>query len=140
MRQVTVAESLGLRDVPGAHHKSTAYRLVAGTVWKIDDEKRDHLVIQVDEKVAKAAKYTWTLRWIDGRSVAVFEVGGVELAQPVAEDPKARDRRLGSTRLRRQRRDAPGVAPPPEQVAVSAPPDEEAPTPPRARKALSIVL
>lgn len=140
MRYITPATNLGPHKVPGADHteKMDLFQLAPGRAWKINDETRDHTVVEVDGKVSSLAKYQWIRRWIDGRSVVVFSAGGLEFAQPTENDPKARDKSLGSTRKRRTkepRHDAPGVAPKADgsAEALLAPKD-------RKRRPLSIIL
>jgi hypothetical protein len=93
--------------------KLTDYRLSPGTAWKINDDTKDNHVVEVGKEICAKAKHTWKARWIDGRTVVVFDVDGQEYAQPATEDDRAREVRLGSTRkvrkLRAPRRAAPGV-------------------------------
>lgn len=87
MRYVTPCENTGLRKVRGVDHKCTVYVMQKGTAFKIDDERREYPVVPIKGEM----EYTFTLRWIDGRSVAVFrDEKGAEFAQPVIDDPRAK--------------------------------------------------
>jgi hypothetical protein len=130
MRKITVCEALGPRLVPDADHKQKlmAYALSPGTAWRLDDVSRDHHVVEVTAADCKAARPTHRSRWLDGRTVEVFQVVDALYAQPVDEDPRAKTTALGSQRkraLRKTRRDAPGVAP---EVLGSVTQLEAAPT------------
>lgn len=130
MRYVTPCENVGLRKVPGADHdkKYDLYVIQPGTAWKLDDAGNE--VVQIDTARAKGVTYAWELRWIDGRTVAVFlHRDGTEYAQPVIDDPRAR--RPAPERKERKPR-APGVAE--EAPAALASEPEEPATTPRGRR------
>ncbi len=131
MRFVTVAENLGPAKVPGADHshKFDKYGMLPGTAWKLD-ETGERTLVRIDKALAEAARYDWMIANIDGRNVAEFLAGGLRFAQPIHDDPKAKDTRLGSSRLRKLRKpkhEAPGVAP---EVPTS---DDPEPAPRKAK-------
>ncbi len=110
MSRVTVATEVGFHTIKGAEHKRPCYhwQLTPGYAYQIDDDTRQHEIVEVRD--VKKAEYSFTLRWIEGRSVAVFNgPDGHEYAQPISEDSRARDRPARAPRA--PRRDAPGVAP-----------------------------
>jgi hypothetical protein len=113
MRSVTVAEALSDHVPKGCTHKCRRYKLQPGTAWKMDVYGK-HEVVKIDEATAKKAEYTYCTAHFDGREMAIFDVGGTEHRQPTEENDKATDNRLGSKRkirkLKKQRKEAPGVA------------------------------
>lgn len=114
MRKITVAEHKGEHKPKGCDHKCNLYVMRAGTAWKLD-VYGNHQVVEILEGHAEQAEYTYCLMYFDGRQMAVFKIGEDEYLQPIAENPRATDDRLGSKRKKRKqkapRRDAPGVAP-----------------------------
>jgi hypothetical protein len=90
MRHVTVALQVGLHKMDDGH-KAYCYRLIPGTAWKIDDQTREANVMEVDSKITGRAEYTYELRWIDGRTVAIFKVDGTMYCQPIKYDKRAKE-------------------------------------------------
>lgn len=113
MRKTTVAENLGEHTPKGCDHKCRRFKMQPGTAWRLDVYGK-HEVVQVDELIIRKATYDYCTKHFDGREMAIFNLGDTEYLQPVEEDPRATDARLGSKRkirkLRKPKRDAPGVA------------------------------
>jgi hypothetical protein len=114
MRYVTVAENKGTHIPKGEKHHCRLFRMLPGTAWKVDPYGK-HEVVEVSEEQVKKSIYGYCTMHFDGREMAIFNIGEQEYLQPTAEHEKATDRRLGSKRkirkLKKPRRDAPGVAP-----------------------------
>jgi hypothetical protein len=106
VRALTTAIDKGPHKVPEGH-SCTLYALAPGTALRMDDVNRETEVVTVDALIAKKAKYAYSLRWVEGRTVAVFDVNGAQWAQPVEPDPVPK----------RKRAEAPaeGLPPPPER-------------------------
>ena len=59
------------------------WELTTGTALLIDDDRREHTEVPITKAQAKEAAYTFILRFINGRTMAVFTLGGREYAQPL---------------------------------------------------------
>lgn len=88
-RYITPATDKGEHKVPEGH-KCTLWALTPGRAVHIDDENRSYATVEVDAIICKRAKYDYRLRFIDGRTMAVFTDGKEEWAQPTQEDPEAK--------------------------------------------------
>lgn len=139
MRKITVAKLHKTIKLPT--HSYEVYAMQPGTAWKIDVYGQ-HTVVEVDEALCKKADHVdGCVMQFDGRQMAIFKVGEQEYVQPMIEDSRATDDRLGKKRKIRKRkasaprRDAPGVAPQavaadepaPARVRPVAPPGEPRP-------------
>lgn len=140
MRDITIAVVVGSRVPPGAdhHQKYDHYQMSPGTAWRLDPENGNTIVNVKD--VSKAA-YAWEMRWIDGRTVAVFDgPDGRQYAQPVTDDPRAKAERRRAVVERKpplspEQVPSPGAVEPTELVARDAPRRRKLPT---RRKPLSL--
>jgi hypothetical protein len=113
MRKITICTLHKTVKLPT--HSYQIYRMQPGTAWKLDAYGK-HEVVEVDEALCKKADHEdgCTMHF-DGRGMMIFKVGEQEYLQPTEENDKATDDRLGKKRkirkLRKPRREAPGVAP-----------------------------
>ncbi len=92
MRVLTTAINKGEHKVPEGH-KCMVYALAPGDALEMNDAARETTVRAVDAKTAKIAKYLYTLRWAEGRTVAEFDVNGKIYVQPTQDDPKPKKAR-----------------------------------------------
>ena len=68
-------------------HTLYVWALTPGTAYKIDDDRREHTEVTITKAQAAGASYTYILRFIHGRTVAVFSLSGEEYAQPLPTGP-----------------------------------------------------
>jgi hypothetical protein len=102
MKYVTPATEAGMRVPPGATHKQEymEYRPTPGIFWRCVNEETGEWVT-VDRPDVKGLTSTWCIASITGRAAVTFEdKDGVRWAQPLEDDPRAKDRETGSTKKR----------------------------------------
>lgn len=92
MRVLTTCQDKGQIKVPEGH-KCDLYALAPGDALLIDDDARTSEVVQIDKAQARRAEYAFRLRWIEGRTVALFTLDGRRYAQPVKPDPLPKRKR-----------------------------------------------
>lgn len=82
--QVPPVKEVGFGPIKGADHKEQAYhyQLTPGLAFTGQADGW-RTTIPVTEEMAKKIPYTYKLGWINGKTVAIFEQGGVEYAQPL---------------------------------------------------------
>jgi hypothetical protein len=82
---MTPATENGYRPILGAHttRPTWHYKLTPGEAYLIDGSG-ENKVVPVTQAMADRATDTHLLKWISGKTVAVFEVDGVQHAQPIA--------------------------------------------------------
>lgn len=102
MKYVTPAAQGGMKIPPGANHKTPYmdYRPTPGIMWKcVNGETGEWVTVEVPDVGGLTS--TWCIGTVSGRA-AIFYVdkAGVRYAQPTDDDPRAKDRELGSTRKR----------------------------------------
>jgi hypothetical protein len=59
------------------------YRMAPGQAWRIDDVGREHKAVEVSAADARKAEAADLIRFINNKTVVVFKLGDVELAQPL---------------------------------------------------------
>lgn len=90
---MNIATEVGYKKIPGADHSHPAYhyKLTPGKAWLVGAAGNE--VVDVDDKLAKRAGYTFCLQWISGRTVALFECEGLTYGQPITEGPAPKGKR-----------------------------------------------
>ena len=102
MRVLTTAINKGEHKVPEGH-KASLYALAPGRALHIP-EVGETEVVTIDAAQAKRAEYTYCLKWIEGRTVALFtDDHGATLAQPTKDDPAPRRQRPAREEVERLR-------------------------------------
>jgi hypothetical protein len=124
MRAVTVCQEMGEIVPKGYKHKCMLRKMMPGTAWKLD-RYGHHEVKEVGPGFVQKAEYDFCTMNFDGRPMALFMIDGEEYLQPLTDDPRAREDRLGSKRKLRKKKlikhDAPGVAPEAPAAAPARP-------------------
>lgn len=103
MRYITPCVEVARRIPPGADHKQPFpdYRPSPGVAWRYDPVSGENVVVEIGAKTCEGLSYAWRSRWVDGRTVEDFTgPEGVIYSQPSVDDPRAKDRALGSTHKR----------------------------------------
>jgi len=115
VRVLTTAINKGEHKVPEGH-KASLYALAPGRALHIP-EVGETEVVTIDAAQAKRAEYTYCLKWIEGRTVALFtDDHGATLAQPTKDDPAPRRQRPAREEVERLRALAPPGAPRPSKL------------------------
>jgi hypothetical protein len=86
VRTLTTAIDEGEHKVPEGH-KVTRYALAPGEAMVIEGGT-ERYVMKISPDVAKIAKYRYLMSWLEGRTVAEFDLYDTVVAQPVRDDPK----------------------------------------------------
>ena len=117
---MTPAVETGYRPAEPGGHPIWHYRMAPGTALLVDDDARTMEPVEVTTGMARRAKDTHILRWVNGKTVVVFELDGKSYAQlmPRGEIPSAPASRAKADRPRLAKAAAPAPEPPPPVTPV----------------------